>query len=39
MHFTVDQVGLSCIDLWGSRQRFSDRQLKRGFDLLFSGFC
>ena len=38
MHFTVDQVGSqSCIDLWGSRQRFSDRQLKRSFDLLLTG--
>ena len=38
MHFTVDQVGnQSCIDLWGSRQRFMDRQLKRGFDLLLTG--
>ena len=37
MHFTVDQVGnQSCIDLWGSRQRFSDRQLKRTFDLLLT---
>ena len=35
MHFTVDEVGSqSCIDLWGSRQRFTDRQLKRIFDLL-----
>ena len=38
MHFTVDQVGnQSCIDLWGSRQRFTDRQLKRSFDLLLTG--
>ncbi|MDC3008752.1 undecaprenyl-phosphate glucose phosphotransferase [bacterium] len=38
MHFTVDQVGnQSCIDLWGSRQRFFDRQLKRSFDLLLTG--
>ena len=38
MHFTVDQVGnQSCIDLWGSRQRFLDRQLKRSFDLLLAG--
>ena len=38
MHFTVDQVGnQSCIDLWGSRQLFSDRQLKRSFDLLLAG--
>lgn len=38
MHFTVDQVGSqSCIDLWGSRQGFSDRQLKRSFDLLLAG--
>ena len=38
MRFTVDQVGRqSCIDLWGSRQRLSDRQLKRSFDLLFAG--
>ena len=38
MHFTVDQVGSqSCIDLWGSRQRLTDRQLKRSFDLLVAG--
>ena len=38
MHFTVDQVGSqSCIDLWGSRQRFTDRQLKRSFDLVLAG--
>ena len=38
MHFPVDQVGSqSCIDLWGSRQRFADRQLKRSFDLLLTG--
>ena len=38
MHFTVDQVGnQSCIDLWGTRQPLSDRQLKRSFDLLFAG--
>jgi putative colanic acid biosynthesis UDP-glucose lipid carrier transferase len=38
MHFTVDQVGRqSCIELWGSRQLFSDRQLKRSFDLLIAG--
>ena len=37
MHFNVDQVGSqSCIDLWGSRQLLSDRQLKRSFDLLLS---
>lgn len=38
MHFTVDQVGQQpCINLWGSRQLLSDRQLKRGFDLLVAG--
>ena len=38
MHFTVDQVGRqSCIDIWGSRQILSDRQLKRSFDLLLAG--
>ena len=38
MHFTVDQVGhQNCINLWGSRQRFFDRQLKRSFDLLLTG--
>lgn len=38
MHFTVDQVGQqTCIDLWGSRQLLSDRQLKRSFDLLIAG--
>jgi putative colanic acid biosynthesis UDP-glucose lipid carrier transferase len=37
MHFTVDQVGKQlCIDLWGSRQLLSDRQLKRTFDLFVS---
>ena len=40
MCFSVDQIGSQvCIDLWGRRQLFSDRQLKRSFDLLltFSG--
>ena len=38
MHFTVEQVGVQpCFDLWGSRQLLSDRQLKRSFDLLFTG--
>ena len=38
MHFTVDQVGQqTCIDLWGSRQLLTDRQLKRTFDLLTAG--
>ena len=38
MHFTVDQVGQQpCLDLWGSRQLLSDRQLKRSFDLLVAG--
>ena len=37
MHFTVNQIGEhSCIDIWGSEQLFSDRQLKRSFDLLLS---
>lgn len=35
MHFTSDQIGSqSCIDIWGSRQRLLDRQLKRACDLL-----
>lgn len=37
MHFTVDQVGQQpCIDLWGSRQLLTDRQLKRSFDLFLA---
>jgi len=37
MHFSVDQVGTqTCIDIWGTRQRFSERQLKRAFDLIFA---
>ena len=37
MRFSVDQIGDQvCIDLWGSRQLLSDRQLKRSFDLLLT---
>ena len=39
MHFTVDQIGEQfCIDLWGSRQLFTDRQLKRSFDFFLATF-
>ena len=37
MRFSVDQIGEQiCIDLWGSRQLVSDRQLKRSFDLFLA---
>jgi len=36
MHFTSEEIGGQiCIDIWGSRQRLLDRQLKRAVDLLF----
>lgn len=39
MRFTVDSIGTQpCIDLWGSEQSLLDRQLKRSFDLVLTGF-
>ena len=38
MRFKVDYVGSQCcIELWGSERLFTDRQLKRCFDLLLTG--
>jgi putative colanic acid biosysnthesis UDP-glucose lipid carrier transferase len=38
MRFKVDIVGDQyCINLWGGDRLMTDRQLKRGFDLLISG--
>jgi putative colanic acid biosynthesis UDP-glucose lipid carrier transferase len=39
MRFTLDQIGdQACLELWGSERSLFDRQLKRSFDILISGF-